>query len=196
MAGDGMVDSRDYLHGGFAGHPLIRYRRYVNHYETAITNLGSLLSNPTFASRVRHVFASLGLSQQLHDLLITPIQRPPRYLMLLERATKLFAPKPVPADALPANAEDSSADPTRSLEPCGDPTRSLEPRGGRHTAPTGAYLALEAATGAVRTMVQSINEAKRESDAFLEVSAVTYLTLPYLMPYLTLPYLTLSYALA
>ena len=45
---------------------------------------------PSFDARARAVAASLGLRHTLADMLIMPIQRPPRYLMLLERALHIL----------------------------------------------------------------------------------------------------------
>ena len=132
-------------------HPLYRYRSYVNHYEHALRGLASLMGVSAFAKSVHRVASQLGQHAGLQDLLITPIQRPPRYLMLLERAYKCFDAQAAPPPAS-TNAE-TDASPAPTPTPVGN-----------------ARAALLAASEVVRSLVSNINEAKRESDAFERVS--------------------------
>ncbi|KAL1527259.1 hypothetical protein AB1Y20_015934 [Prymnesium parvum] len=67
-------------------HPLLRYQRYINQYESVAETLAELLAVGTFSERARRVAASLGSGLQLHDLFIMPVQRLPRYVLLLEAA--------------------------------------------------------------------------------------------------------------
>ena len=75
---------------GAAPHPLRAYRPFVNHYDDTASKLAELAKVPTFDARAKAVAASLGISHTLADMLIMPIQRPPRYLMLLERALAIL----------------------------------------------------------------------------------------------------------
>ena len=127
-----------------SAHPLQRYRAYVNHFESGLEGLTALLSVPSFEEKVRRVASSIGSSYTLNDLIITPIQRPPRYLMLLERACT-------------ALSEDQDV---------GEGGGEGGGGGG------GAQRALEAAVDVVRQVVSGLNEAKRESDAFSQVSRI------------------------
>ena len=72
--------------GGAAEHALNRYRPFINTFDASLRTARELLELPSFGGRVRAVAASLGSTHTLADLLITPIQRPPRYVMLLEAA--------------------------------------------------------------------------------------------------------------
>lgn len=111
-------------------HPLSRYRAFVNRFDASLLALSSLGGVSAFHNRVRQVSSTLHSSHTLNDLLITPIQRPPRYLMLLERARDAF---------------------------------------GKTGAMASAWSALDGASALVRAVVSSLNEAKRESDAFHQV---------------------------
>ena len=72
--------------GGAAEHALNRYRPFINTFDASLRTARELLELPSFGGRVRAVAAAIGSTHTLADLLITPIQRPPRYVMLLEAA--------------------------------------------------------------------------------------------------------------
>ena len=146
-------------------------------YDEAIDSLAALMEVATFASRVRHVASRLHSTNRLNDLLITPIQRPPRYLLLLERARDAL----VAADAARAAgggrvgggvkaagiADGRSADAHGSALASTAAAAALSPV----PAPSAAQAALAAAVVEVRAVVSALNEAKRECDAFTQVSA-------------------------
>jgi hypothetical protein len=147
-------------------HPLSRYRAFVNHFDAGLSALSSLMGVPAFDSRVRQVTTQLRSTRTLNDLLITPVQRPPRYLMLLESAEKAFAKAAAAATAAAAAADGDGAQGAGSGE---SPFSAAAAAAG---GVEGAGAALRAAVEVVRAAVLDLNEAKRESDGFNQVSEV------------------------
>ncbi|KAI8821789.1 uncharacterized protein EV422DRAFT_566869 [Fimicolochytrium jonesii] len=64
------------------------YAHYINNYDLAMETLQRLLDNFTFAKRLQSLEKAASRSHDLKDLLITPVQRPPRYLLLLQELLK------------------------------------------------------------------------------------------------------------
>ena len=66
------------------------YNQYGNNYESSIEKLNECMKNPAFAAAVERCNESHELGNKIEALLIAPIQRIPRYLLLLRvRLTSL-----------------------------------------------------------------------------------------------------------
>ena len=81
-------------------HPLLIYKQYINRYERVAESLNELLEVGSFAARTRKVASSLHSQHNLHDLFIMPVQRLPRYMLLLEAAAAAMPPSDPGAAAL------------------------------------------------------------------------------------------------
>ena len=66
--------------------------RYVNNYHTSVATLARLKKQKSFASFVAKCRKTIRdqIILDLDDLLITPVQRIPRYVMLLQVRHRLF----------------------------------------------------------------------------------------------------------
>jgi len=62
------------------------YNQYVNHYNRSLDALAEAAKSPAFLDFIRAKAMKVG--KELRDLLIVPIQRIPRYVILLEEARK------------------------------------------------------------------------------------------------------------
>eukprot|EP00124_Ichthyophonus_hoferi_P003939 Ihof_evm4s383 gene=Ihof_evmTU4s383 len=68
--------------------PLTSYTTYINNYDEATATLQSLRSDPKFTSFLEERRMYYGIREDLSDLLICPVQRIPRYVLLLEQIIK------------------------------------------------------------------------------------------------------------
>ncbi|KAJ3021672.1 hypothetical protein HKX48_008051 [Thoreauomyces humboldtii] len=65
------------------------YAHFVNNYDQAVEKLNKVSENPAFERKLQDIKKGMGSrSPDLTDLLITPVQRPPRYLLLLKELLK------------------------------------------------------------------------------------------------------------
>ncbi|KAJ3146348.1 Rho guanine nucleotide exchange factor (GEF) 17 [Geranomyces michiganensis] len=65
------------------------YAHFVNNYDNAVDTLNRVLEIPTVEKRIQEIHRSLGVrAPNLNDLLISPVQRPPRYLLMLKELLK------------------------------------------------------------------------------------------------------------
>ena len=60
------------------------YNQYSNRYDQALATLGRCMKNEEFALLVEEIDGTTKLGSRLESLLIAPIQRIPRYILLLE----------------------------------------------------------------------------------------------------------------
>ncbi|KAI8919188.1 hypothetical protein DFJ77DRAFT_265578 [Powellomyces hirtus] len=65
------------------------YAHFVNNYDQAMQTLNNVSENPLFERKLQEINRSLGTrAPNLSDLLISPVQRPPRYLLMLKELLK------------------------------------------------------------------------------------------------------------
>ena len=60
------------------------YNQYSNKYDNALATLGRCCKNENFCGLVEEIDQTTGLSSRLEGLLIAPVQRIPRYTLLLQ----------------------------------------------------------------------------------------------------------------
>ncbi|KAI9104423.1 hypothetical protein DFS34DRAFT_603098 [Phlyctochytrium arcticum] len=65
------------------------YAHFVNNYDEAVETLSRVSDNPQFDKKLAEIAKVMGhRAPALTDLLITPVQRPPRYLLMLKELLK------------------------------------------------------------------------------------------------------------
>ncbi|TPX61245.1 hypothetical protein SpCBS45565_g07305 [Spizellomyces sp. 'palustris'] len=65
------------------------YAHFVNNYDQAVETLNRVSENPAFEKKLQDISKNMGTrAPDLTDLLITPVQRPPRYLLMLKELLK------------------------------------------------------------------------------------------------------------
>ena len=60
------------------------YNQYCNNYDQAITGYVAAMKRPEFSAFCKAEVEKTGLGPDLQSLLITPVQRIPRYILLLK----------------------------------------------------------------------------------------------------------------
>ena len=120
-------------------------------------------------SQVREVGGRLGETRTLADLLIMPIQRPPRYLMYLERISAILGRRD---DDGGDDGEDGGDDAASAVARAAKVVRSSAPSPPStwHAPPSTCHA--PPSTCQVGSLVRALNERKRESDRFAAVRAV------------------------